>query len=309
MSDFGSFLSKYSGKKIAIVTHNKADVDAISSAYAISRAIPDSVICTNEEMRQGAKMLAEKLGIKVQSLDSLKKQDYEGLVVVDTSTYVLTPEAKGWRILLILDHHQNSGKDMDGEFEIIESDSPSTAEMCARLLPEISKEVAFGLCVGIIADAARFKAARAATFETLGRLMRLCGGDYGEMLSYAEPEPVIEAKLAMVNCIKKMDYVYAAGYVIATSEASSNESDAASLISEAADVAFVAKWKDREQETRISARARPSVKVSLSDVMKEAGEALGGAGGGHAKAAGAALKAHTQEALKKCVEIFISKAQ
>ncbi|MBN1170038.1 DHH family phosphoesterase [Candidatus Micrarchaeota archaeon] len=308
MSEFQSFLSKYSGSKIAIVTHNKADVDAISSAYAVSTALPNSIICSSGEMRQGARMLCERLKIKVHELNDLKKEDYEGIVVVDTSTYVLTPEAKGWRILLILDHHQNSGKDMNGELEIIDPESPSTAEMCGNLISGIRKDVAFGLCIGIIADAARFKAARAATFETLGKLMKLCNGNYGEMLGYAEPEPTLEAKLAMMNCMKKTEYVYAAGHVIATSEATGNESDAASLITEAADVAFIAKWNDREQETRISARARPSVKVSLSDVMKEAGEALGGAGGGHAKAAGAALKVHTDEALKKCVEIFISKA-
>jgi len=139
--------------------------------------------------------------------------------------------------------------------------------------------------------------------------MEKAEAEYEELLEYAEPEPRQEAKIAMLTAMKRVEFVYAAGYVIATTEVGSNESDAASIIADAADVAFVAKWKNREQETRISARARKSVKVPLNEVMGEVGKLFDGAGGGHPKAAGAALKAHTDEALKKCIEIFIDKAE
>jgi len=43
--------------------------------------------------------------------------------------------------------------------------------------------------------------------------------------------------------------------------------------------------------------------------MAEVGKELDGAGGGHPKAAGASVKAHTKEALEKCVEVFIKAAQ
>ena len=305
---FREFLSKYGSSKLAIVTHSRADADAIASAYAMNKILPGSIICISEDMGEGARMLSEKLGIEVKDLRSLKKTDFEGLVVVDTSTYTLAPEAKGWKILCIVDHHRAEGRDMKGEFELIEPEAPSTAEIIANVLPEVDKETAFALSVGIIADAARFKSARAEGFETLARLMKKAGADYAELLSYAEPEPREEAKIAMLNAMKRVNFVYAAGYIIATSEVGSNESDAASLIAEAADVAFVAKWKDREQESRISARAREGVKVQLNKVMAEVGKSLGGAGGGHPKAAGAAAKAHTDEALKKCVDVFIEMA-
>lgn len=308
-SKFQEFLSKYKEKRIAIVTHNKADADAICSAYALSKILPNSIICTHEEMRTGARMLADKFGIEVMELDSLDKKEYEGIVVLDTAAYTLAPEARDWKILCIIDHHQAHGKDMMGEFELIDSSSPSSAEIVAGLLPEIDRDSAFALAVGIIADGARFKSARKETFAVLSRLMGIADVPYIELLDYAEPEPPMEAKLAILNSMKKVEFVYSAGYVIATSEAGCNESDVASVMTEAADVAFIAKWKDRDKESRISARARKNVKVPLNEVMAEAGKALGGAGGGHPKAAGAALKAHTQEALKKCVEIFISRAE
>jgi nanoRNase/pAp phosphatase (c-di-AMP/oligoRNAs hydrolase) len=306
---FESFLKKHKHSKIAIATHTRADVDALASAFALGQVLPQSIVCTEEEMTEGAKALAKRLGISTKTLSCLNPKDFDGLAVVDTSAYTLLPQARGWELLLIIDHHRAEGRDMKGEFEIIEPESPSTAEIIAGIAPHVGKDAAFALCVGIIADAARFKSARVNTFETLARLMRIADAEYSELLALAEPDPKDEAKIAILSAMKRMEFVYAGGYLIATSEVGSNESDAASLISEAADVAFIAKWKDREKETRISARARKSVTVPLNEVMSEVGRELGGAGGGHAKAAGAALKAHTDEALRTCVEVFVRIAE
>lgn len=314
---FRGFFSRYKGKRLAIATHNKADVDGISAAYALSKALPGSVIVSSEEMNQGAKMLSERLGIGVRRFEEIKKKDFEGLVVVDTSAYTLAPDAQGWRILLVIDHHRPEGKDMKGEFEILDSSSPSSAEIVYQLLSDPSSGIAskldagsaFALSVGIIADGARFKSARAQTFAALSELMGIAQAQYAELLGYAEPEPEADAKIAMLKAMQRVNFIYAGGYIVATSEVGSNESDAASVITEAADVAFVAKWKDREKETRISARAAKSVKIPLNEVMGEVAKELGGAGGGHAKAAGGAIKAHTDETLKKCVERFIMRAE
>ncbi|NYZ74237.1 DHH family phosphoesterase [Candidatus Micrarchaeota archaeon] len=306
---FQRFLSSCKGKKIAIATHSRADVDSLASAFAISRLLPGSVICTSEEMGEGARMLAEKAGIRAEDITGLDKKKFDGLIVVDTSAYTLLPEAKGWKLLCIIDHHRSEGRDMKAEFEIVDSDAPSASEIVAALLPSIDKDVAFALCTGIIADGARFKSARANTFTTLGRLMDIAKADYHELLEIAEPEQSQEGKIAVLTAMKRVEFIYSAGYVIATSEVGSKESDAASLIVEAADVAFVANWKNETKETRISARAGKSVKVQLNKVMSAVADELGGAGGGHAKAAGASLKARSQDALKACVETFIKFAE
>ncbi len=301
------------GKKVAILTHNRADTDGLSSAYALSKLIPDSVVCAEEEMNEGAKLLAEELEIQTTEFSSLKKSGgksgIDGIITVDTSAYTLVPDAKEQNIIAIIDHHRPEGKDMQAPLEFIDSSSPSTAELIAEMYfalgKPIEREAAYALSVGIISDGARFKSARLHTFETLAKLMKVAEADYQELMIFAEPDPAPEAKVAMLNAMQKIRYIYAAGYLIATSEASSNESDAASLISEAADVAFVAKWKDKGQETRISARGRKSVAVPLNEVMGEVGKRLGGAGGGHAKAAGASVKVHTDDALRECIEVFI----
>jgi len=298
---FARFLSESREAKLVITSHRKADIDGLASAYALKRILPHSIIAL-DELDEPAKGLAELLGIEVVPIESVDKKKFAGLVVVDTAAYTLLGKARGWKILLIIDHHHSQGRDMEADTLIIEEDSPSTAEIIARLLPEIDKDSAFALSAAIISDTARFKTSTMATFETLARLMKICGAGYHELLDVAEPEQRPEVKIAVLKACQRVNFSYVGGLVVATSEVGSNESDAAQLLSDAADVAFVASWKDREQETRISARGRKCVEIPLNEVMKEVGVSLGGNGGGHPKAAGATVKSHSAEALKACVE-------
>ena len=102
---FRDFLERYADSRIAIATHSRADTDAIASAFALSRLLPNSVICIDEEMNEGARLLSEKLGIKTTELSSTDPKGFEGLAIVDTSAYTLIPHAKSWKVLLIIDHH------------------------------------------------------------------------------------------------------------------------------------------------------------------------------------------------------------
>src|SRR4030095_11233638 len=94
LDSFQRFLDKYGKSRIAIATHNRADVDALSSAFALSKVLPGSVVCTSEEMSEGAKMLAQKLNVTPSDLSNMEKNQFEGLLVVDTSAYTLVPAAK-----------------------------------------------------------------------------------------------------------------------------------------------------------------------------------------------------------------------
>jgi nanoRNase/pAp phosphatase (c-di-AMP/oligoRNAs hydrolase) len=311
---FRKLLSECKGKRIAIASHLNMDSDGLACAYALSCIIPDSVICFTDKLNHGSGLLAEKLGIKTVSLESIDRNAFDAMVVVDTSSSTLLPAAKKWNVLAIMDHHQQEGRDINGKYMFIDSNAASTAEIMEYLVPnqfwktEKSGSVAYALAVAIISDGARFKSARQQSFAALARLMDMCRKPYEELLSVAEPEPKEEAKIAMLKAMQRLQYLYAAGCFIVTSEVGSNESDASSLLAEAGDVAFVASWKDKEQETRISARARPYVKVPLNEVMKEVAVHFGGDGGGHKKAAGAYVKVHTKEALEKCIDVFVRKA-
>jgi nanoRNase/pAp phosphatase (c-di-AMP/oligoRNAs hydrolase) len=310
-SRFLEFLSKYKDKKLVIATHRKADVDSLVSAYALSRVLPKSVIAVPDELDEGAKKIAAKLDIKTKIISRLDKSEFEGMVVVDTSAYSMLKDAKDWKLLLVIDHHEKEGTDMKAEYMIIEPSTPSASEIVADLLGDdkIDKKLAFAFSAAIISDTARFKSSSAETFEVLGKLMKKCGVPYAELLEYGEPELSSTAKVAVMKALQRTEFVWHADYVIATSETGSNESDAASLIANIADAAFVASWKNREKETRISSRASKKLPVGLNEVMKEVGESFGGKGGGHRKAAGAVAKEHPEAVLKKCVDVLIRKLE
>lgn len=304
---FLSFLEKYKDSKLVITAHSNFDLDALCSCIAMKSVLPNAVMACPDKMDAPAKAFAEKLGLRLEELGKLNKEGFEGLVAVDCATSVLLEEAKEWDIKLIVDHHHKSENALSAETLIVDEDAPSTAEMLGELLPEVSAEVAFALGIAIISDTARFKSARAHTFEVLANMVRLSGKGYPEMLGDAEPELDLENKLTVLEAFKNMRIQMHGGYAVVTSVVPAHESLVSSSLSEFADVAFVAKWKDEVKESRVSSRARKHVPIMLNEVMKEVAEELGGGGGGHPKAAGCSSKARPGETLDKCMEIFIRK--
>ncbi|MEK6982832.1 MAG: DHHA1 domain-containing protein [Candidatus Micrarchaeota archaeon] len=307
---FAEFAKKNKKKKFVISTHAKADVDAISSAFAVSSVFPNSIVVVPDEMNNQAKALAAKLEIKYQILTNLDKSKFDGLIVTDTSSYALIKPAKEWDVICIIDHHRADGRDMKAENEFFDETAPSCAEFIASFLPKIKNEnVAKALCCGIIADTARFKNGKISTFEMLTKLMKIAKMDYKEILALGEYEYTTDSKIAILKAIQRSTYYIIQDYVVVISEVGSNESDASGILSDFVDVAFISSYKEKENECRVSSRGRRRVHVNLNEVMKEVAVSFGGNGGGHAKAAGCSIPgANPQNVLMKCIEVFSRKA-
>jgi len=303
---FLSFLKTYKTKKLAITTHREADLDGIASCFAIASIFPKSEILLVDKTDDEVNLLIQKLGIKTKMLGEVaNKSQYAGLVIVDSSNSALVKGIDGWNIVCIIDHHRKAGKDLKGEVEIIDEKSPSASEIVANLLPNIDSSVAFALSVGIISDTAQFCSGRTETFETLGKLMRISGATYKELLFYAEPPKSVDKKIAIAKAVQKMEFVEHNGLIIAICRTGSSESDAASMLASKLDVAFVAKKDSKDTKyTRVSSRANKNTEVKLNEVMAEVGSRLNGKGGGHYKAAGARVLAKPDDALKCCVEVL-----
>lgn len=303
-NSFADFVKKHQHGKVAIGMHRNADLDALCSAYALSAIFPNSVILTPDEMNRPAKNFAKDMGISVKEFKSVKKEQFDGLIVVDCGTYALISEAKGWKILCHIDHHKKGeGEEViTSELQLWDPDSPSTCEIIAKNIPKITKEAAFALSIGIVSDTARFKNGRAETFAELAKLIPICGKSYSEILKYAEPEREADEKVAILKAFREASVLTYKNFVIATTIVSKNESDSSSSLSEFADIAFSASWKSREKETRLSSRARKHVPIAMNKIMAGIGEKFSASGGGHAKAAGANAKERPEKVLEACVE-------
>ncbi|MCK4319247.1 DHH family phosphoesterase [Candidatus Micrarchaeota archaeon] len=307
---FLALLEEYKDKKIVVAGHRNADIDAVCSAYVLSKRFPNSIISFPEKMDEGGKKLSKKLGLKWFKLEELKKEEFEGLVVVDITSYTLLEGGKGWNVVGLIDHHHRPEKNkIEAIYEIVDADCPSTAEILAELIgvENLDSDDAFALACGFISDTARFKNGKTRTFELLAQLLRKAGREYLEVLEFGEHEPSIDVKLKIMDGFKRARTIVYSGVLIATSVCESNESSVSSALVDVADAAFVAKWVADEKETRVSSRLKKHLDVPLNDIMREAAESFGGNGGGHPKAAGGSAKVEPSVMLEKCVEIFCSK--
>lgn len=306
MSDFLEFIQKYKNKKIAIGTHKNADLDGICSAYVLSFIFPYSSILVPDEISRIAQNFVQDAKIKVNKFKEKNKNEFEGLIVVDCTSFSMMNEAKEWKILCCIDHHQQTEKqEIKGELNIIHETSPSTCQILSVLLPNINEKMAFALAIGMISDSARFKNADVQMFEQLVKLLQICKKTYQEILMYAEPEYETDEKIAILELFKRTNIIICNNLVIATVIVSNNESRASSALSEFADIVFAATWKNKEKETQISSRARKHVSIKLNEVMYKIGNKFSGTGGGHFKAAGASAKEKPEIVLKECVDTVI----
>lgn len=301
MSDFHDFLKKYENQKIALGMHRNADLDALCSAYALSTIFPNSIILTPDEMNRPAKNLAKDFGISVSEFRKVKKEQFEGLIILDTGSYSMISDARGWKVLCLIDHHQKSPESdrINAELEIWDNTSPSTSQIVSSLMENPNPVAAFALAIGIISDTARFKNANIQSFLELSRMLKISGKTYLEALKYAEPEREADEKFAILKAIQRAEVITYKNFVIATTIVSANESDVSSFLSEIADIAFSASWK--ENYSRVSARARKHVPIALNNIMAEVAKEFSATGGGHTKAAGANAKEKPEKVLEACV--------
>jgi len=299
---FSFFYSKHKNSKLAVATHENADVDALASAYVLRKYFPNSTVAVPKRIAYDGENFIKKFNVRFEWFESLDPKNFDGLIAVDTSSKSLLPAEK-WKVLLIIDHHRGE-PDLDAEYKIIDENAGATSQVVAEILPNIDEEDAFVLAAGILSDTARFKRGSLEIFETFTKLLRQSGKTYDEVYDLGEPEKPNEAKKAVLTALQRVEFLELGGYVVAFSHVGTKESIASALLSEIADIAFVASYKENEKIVRISARARKNADIKLNEVMKEVGISLGGDGGGHEKAAGAQGRASEKEALEKCTEVL-----
>jgi len=313
--DLKEIIASLKEKRLIITSHRKPDIDSISSVFVFKELLPKATIALTKEKDESAKKLMDYLGISASDINEIDLSQYDGLVVLDTSSTVLVPAAKGAKVFLLIDHHQPQGRDVKADFEILDEKAPATSEIIAHLLDkdnalgQISEKAAFALACGIVFDTARFKSARKETFEILAKLMEKARVDYEFIRRYAEPQKKRDEILAILRGFQRVEIFESGNYIIATSSVGSSASEVATILAEVAHVAFVAEWKEQEKETRLSARACNDFPFPLNEIAAAAAEELGGKGGGHKKAAGLSVKnKKPEEVLKACLRAFSNRS-
>ena len=315
-------------KKVLILTHAGADVDAIASAAAILFSLKGRtkiVIGVPEHLNLNAKALAKKLKIPFEINPSLN--GFDCILCVDFNKSKMLGSLqeeflsfKGEKFLI--DHHSHESEKMASQKNIIiKKDAISTTELVYGLLKKskvkIPKKAYACLASGIITDSCSFHIADHNTFRIMSEVMEKAKMRYSSLVELFSVERDISQKIASLKAAKRVRIFKSGKQLIVFSEVGAFEADAAStLIRIGADVSFCG--YEEEGKIRISGRVNNfwlnKTKFDLArDVFNKLEAFFPGEGGGHAGASGFNGTGKTIEKhFMKCVELtheFISKKE
>jgi len=303
--------------EIAVVTHQDADPDAISSAiginYLLNRLYPNSkvtIVAPGGISKLSRKVLSTiYTEDKLEFLKELPQADI--YILVDVSNLVQLGEV-GEKIeherekIIVIDHHIPTSSTLDRvKYKWIWPEAKACSLMVFSVLEaldiDIPKDLATLLLTGILYDTRRFIHANTKTFEVCAKLLRL-GADYTLALrSLATTEADLSERLAILKGLQRMMLIRIGELIVALSYVSAYEGVLArTIISLGADLAIVI--AEKKGSIRVSARSTPKfyriTGINLGrDLLPVIGRLIHGEGGGHTTAGGAVGKGNLGEVL------------
>ncbi|MFA4906755.1 MAG: DHH family phosphoesterase [archaeon] len=320
-SAFSRFLSALNGKRVLIVTHSSADIDAISSVgmlYFCLKEFCSPTVVVPERINSYAKCLAENLRIPYSHDEST--EFFDAMILTEFNSYDMlgsfagkAREFKGPKMLI--DHHTGSAdKIASKEFTVINPESVSNTELLYDLISEaaipITRQIALLACAGIITDSAGFTVASPHSFEVMAECSRISKKSVQEIIPLFEIPGNSSEKVAKLKAAKRVNIYSIAEFVCATTSVGAFEASSASmLVRIGADVAFACDFE--KGNAKVSGRASndflKKTGLSLSEIMDSLSKSFEGRGGGHKGAAAFNGKAKgAEEVLSKCVELTLA---
>jgi nanoRNase/pAp phosphatase (c-di-AMP/oligoRNAs hydrolase) len=257
-------------KRVAIVTHRRADADALACAKVIQLVLERigvtvaAVVCPE--------------GSQLGGCSRESPSDVDLYVLADVASLSQVPPLRG-RYFKI-DHH-HVGDEIPG----IVVQRPSCTEIALKLAEEagveLTPEVAKLAALGIYADTGRLKRADAETLRLLAKLLEKTGGTLGDLIREEERAEELQRVVALLKGMKRLEAYRSSFGVICTSHVGAYEADVASLLlSIGCSIALVASRK--EDGVHVVMRSRGFDVATLAKSL--------GTGGGHKEAAVAIIR-------------------
>jgi len=299
-------ISRLTASDKLILVHGNADPDALGSAFALAKAFPPADILPVEGLDRTSKNVSARLGMQ---LLGRPERDYELIVVLDTSSpEQLGPYANIQGDLIIIDHHCPTNKWAERGTYVCDESKRSCAEVVLEIIDRadipVSKEMALGLCAGILTDTGHFRFSNPESLRAFARLIEGAGVSVEDVLALTDSPTDISERVAQMKGGQRMRFERVGEHIVAVSQGSSFESSVCkSLLSLGADLAFVA--SQRNEEFRLSARARQDLVrkgLHLGQLLGDVGQETDNDGGGHGGAAGLVGVGDAEAILNICMQ-------
>ncbi len=319
---FPSF-SRFKGKRIAVITHAGADVDALAAALVLKKALDKAGAFPETVVPDHANMSAKALAKKTRNSFSINKklQGFDALILVDFNSFEMagrleTEIKKFSGEIFAIDHHSESDAAIaSAEKSLLDIKAVSSTELVLGLLKKnkakLDSETGSLIAAGIITDSNFFHVADSSTFEFMAEAMKASGKQFSEIVRMFRVEKKAGEKIARIKAVKRARIFSVGEHVIVTSKVGAFEADAANaLIRIGADIAFVG--DSDKGKIIVSGRADNYIvskkNVDLAkDVFSKLEKFFNGSGGGHAGAAAFNGKGNIDECLEKCLELVSGK--
>ncbi|VVB77001.1 DHHA1 domain protein [uncultured archaeon] len=291
-------LADYKGRKVALTFHSIGDRDGVGSATALAEYFDNAVVVTPDFITNNAKRMLEYTG-KTKYVGNDFPRDCELLIVLDANNVDVLgkfrEELKRFQgELLFIDHHLPH-EDIKGEVVAFNSESYNSASsiVCAvlrSLKAQVTKNMAFLLLNGVIADSAGLNNAFPQTFRQIADLVETSGTSFSFINEYFHSSVPVRNRYETVMDIREAGSEIAGNYVLMYGRATEHANVVADAAMElGADAAVF--WAMTDREATLSARLRPPLDqklgIHLGKFMEGVAGIVGGTGGGHACAAGA----------------------
>ena len=279
-----------SGGRTRILLHGNADPDALSSAFAVSRAFPDVEICAPGGLDRASKVLASRLGIDVRESEDIQGSDRT--LVLDTSGPDQIPFEIDYGNSIVIDHHARNSAWENARIYFCDETKTSCAEIVYELLKAadrgMDRDVALALLVGILTDTGNFKYARPSSMMAFAEIMESHEIHMDEAMDIVSLDVDLSEKISQLRGAQRLKYWKVGDRIVAISQGSAFEASVCkALLYLGADIAFVG--SQRDETFRISARARQDIVrkgVHLGRLLNGVGSETSNGGGGHPGAAG-----------------------
>ena len=312
-------LASFKNKKIVLITHAGADVDAIAAAGALSLFLSKKnsvAIGVPEHIALGAKSLAKKAGVNFKINPSLGEAD--AIILLDFNSWDMlgkmakaVKECSGEKYLV--DHHSKSGDSIvPDKNNWVDSKAVASCSLVYHWFKkskvEIPLKAATLIACGITADSAHFLVADSETFEIMAEMLARSANRFSKIMELLKVEKDFSQKIAMLKAARRSRVFKIGKFIVATAEVGAFEAGAATaLLRVGADIAFAG--NSENNELKVSGRAGSLVQSETGlnlarDVFQPLSGFFNGSGGGHPGAA--AFNGSNEDpnkALLKCVEL------
>ncbi len=268
--------------------HRNADIDALASAYYLSKIFGDSHIAA-DGLDRFARSMAKRFSIEIR--DEFSEDAYEEIITVDAASREQLGKFRDVQIDRVYDHHASN--DILAEVRVVKPEYPSCSEMLYEMFGKIEDRTAAILLIGgIITDTRWFRHATTRTLEIMMKILQDSGLNYEDVAHLYRFPYVQSERVAILKGMQRMKFRSRGNRIIAATTVGAHESSFATILSEIVDVVFVASSKG--EDVRITGRSR---NVNLLDIYEGIAKDFNCTYGGHKNAAGMQCKGDVEAIL------------